>query len=387
MKNLLLVIIGVLGCLANEAYSQVAMEKDGNWNVGNNWVSKTAAGVGQDVVLNINIDGTVISTDDITVKSITMNNGSTITIEAGGKLTIDNTGVDALTTINKTTITVNGELTINGNLVVNNNLTLRVKGDLMINGDVILKNNADLTFDSGSNTTISGSFSAGSNSTLQIDAPLAIGGDFTTGAGGTIAGGTSNLSVAGTCSGSMCSSGVLPIELLAFEAKANGDDVEILWSTASEEDFDYFTIERSGDGTEFSAIAEIEGNGNSTRRIDYTYFDNQPIIGTSYYRLKATDLDGTVEIFDVVGINFVGTFNSKIYPNPAISNEITVQINDLKENVKVTVHSSGGDLVFADELNTLTSKVSLPENVENGIYIVTFLNSTTSQKHRLVLNR
>ena len=390
MKNHFIAIIGLICLMATEAAGQITMDTDGDWNVGTNWAGNTAAGVGDDTLISGGggKDATVVSSDDITVNTLELGNSSTITIDASGQLTIDNLGSDALTTNNTAEITVDGDLTINGNLVVNNGLILIVTGTLTINGDVVLKNNASLDFSAGSNTTITGDFTAGTNADITVNGTVAVGGNFTTGGGGgeSIAG-TGTLAVTGTCTGDLCGTGPLPIELLTFNARVADKMVIVDWSTASEEDFDYFTIERSNDGKIFSALAEIIGSGNSSTRLDYDYFDNQPIIGTSYYRLKATDLDGTVEIFDVVGINFVGTFNSKIYPNPAISNEITVQINDLKENVKVTVHSSGGDLVFADELNTLTSKVSLPENVENGIYIVTFLNSTTSQKHRLVLNR
>ena len=386
MKNFLIIIIGTIFLMANEAYSQGTMEKDGNWNVDNNWVSKTAAGFGQDVVLNINIDATVISTDDITANSLTMNNGSTITIEAGGKLTIDNTGVDALTTINRTAITVNGELTINGNLVVNNSLTLNVKGDLIINGDVILKNNADLTFDSGSSTIISGYLTAGTNTILNIDGPVTIGGDFDI-RSGTINGAAGNLAIQGDCLGAECGSEVLPIQLLEFNVQGEDGGISIFWATATEENFDYFSVERSTDGDQFEVIGTIAGNGNSFERQDYSFRDINPILGYAYYRLKATDIDGFEESFQVEGINTGGQFSSQVSPNPLMSDNFSVQVNQIVAGATVQIYDVTGDLVFSWPLLSFISDIEVPENMENGVYLLTIMADSMTQKHRLVLNR
>ena len=65
----------------------------------------------------------------------------------------------------------------------------------------------------------------------------------------------------------------LPIELIYFAAKVTGKKVDLLWATASEENFNYFSLERSFDGKKFIEIAQITGNGSSFQRIDYSYTD------------------------------------------------------------------------------------------------------------------
>jgi len=388
MKNLFLAIIGVLGFLANEANAQITMDTNGDWNLGTNWVGNTAAGVGDDAFIDGGggTDATVVSSDDITVNTLVLGNNSTITIDATGKLTIDNLGSDAFVTNNGAEITVDGDLTINGNLVANNNLILNVTGTLIIDGDVVLKNGAELTFDPGSSTSISGNLTAGTGTILNIDAPVTVGGDLDI-QSGTITGTAGNLTVEGDCIGAECGSAVLPIELYSFNVMAKNSGVEVLWSTASEENFDYFTVERSGDGFTFEGISTVSGNGNSQERIDYSFMDNNPLLGLSYYRLTATDLDGTFEVFDIAGVNYEGNFESKIYPNPCSSNNLFVQMNDNQETAHVTIHNLSGELVFGEELTAFSSQISLPGNIENGIYLVTVSNSSTSQKQRLVLNR
>lgn len=85
----------------------------------------------------------------------------------------------------------------------------------------------------------------------------------------------------------------LPIKLASFTAKANGSQVDLKWSTISEENNDFFTIERSSDGMVFEPVLKKKGAGTSSDLISYSAVDPKPLKGTSYYRLKQTDFDGT----------------------------------------------------------------------------------------------
>ncbi|MGB5071551.1 MAG: lamin tail domain-containing protein, partial [Flavobacteriales bacterium] len=63
--------------------------------------------------------------------------------------------------------------------------------------------------------------------------------------------------------GSLSTQNPLPIELISFTAKANGDHVDLAWATASEKDNDHFNVERSADALDFAPISEVAGAGNS----------------------------------------------------------------------------------------------------------------------------
>ncbi len=56
----------------------------------------------------------------------------------------------------------------------------------------------------------------------------------------------------------------LPIELLSFNASLQGDVVELTWTTATEINNDFFTIERSQDGNTWEEVGVVSGAGNST---------------------------------------------------------------------------------------------------------------------------
>ncbi|MBP6333983.1 MAG: T9SS type A sorting domain-containing protein [Bacteroidia bacterium] len=112
----------------------------------------------------------------------------------------------------------------------------------------------------------------------------------------------------------------LPIELMSFAAKVEGKTVRLYWSTAAEINNDYFTLERSEDGRDWEAIGTLRGSGNTTTQRDYTFVDEDPLNGESYYRLRQTDYDGKYEIFDPEHVLIKKTVldDSKItvWPNP-----------------------------------------------------------------------
>lgn len=115
---------------------------------------------------------------------------------------------------------------------------------------------------------------------------------------------------------------VLPVELVLFEAVYKNEIVELSWSTASEMNNDFFTIERSSNLEDWTFIDQVKGVGNTTYTTNYSAIDKRPLTGVNYYRLKQTDINGAFEYFNIRAVT-VDKFDIQIYPNPAI-NEITI---------------------------------------------------------------
>ena len=85
----------------------------------------------------------------------------------------------------------------------------------------------------------------------------------------------------------------LPIELSDFSVrKKNAAAVELNWTTSSEINNDFFTIEKSRNGFDFLEIGMLDGQGQSNSNNHYRFIDEQPYEGYNYYRLKQTDFDG-----------------------------------------------------------------------------------------------
>lgn len=94
----------------------------------------------------------------------------------------------------------------------------------------------------------------------------------------------------------------LPIELLSFEGRPSDSGNLLKWSTATEQNNDYFTILWSVDGYHWTSIGKVDGAGNSVRKIDYSYLDESPATGINYYILKQTDYDGRSKDSDIISV-------------------------------------------------------------------------------------
>ena len=87
----------------------------------------------------------------------------------------------------------------------------------------------------------------------------------------------------------------LPVELLDFKAELLDDGTKLTWSTASENNSDYFSLYRAMDTSNWNKIAHIPAAGFSTSLQEYEYIDNSILYNTTYYRLKETDIDGAMQ--------------------------------------------------------------------------------------------
>ena len=105
-----------------------------------------------------------------------------------------------------------------------------------------------------------------------------------------------------TINGSSGSNTALPVELLFFNATLNGKVVDLTWSTASELNNDYFTVERSVDGFNWENVVQVSGAGTTNQTTNYSDADTRPYNGLSYYRLKQNDLDGEFSYSDIVSV-------------------------------------------------------------------------------------
>lgn len=93
----------------------------------------------------------------------------------------------------------------------------------------------------------------------------------------------------------------LPVELLFFSAKAEGDVIRTSWSTATERNNSGFVVQRSLDGSHFEDVGTVPGAGDAQQQQDYGWDDRDAPAGrTLYYRLEQRDLDGATTLSEVV---------------------------------------------------------------------------------------
>ncbi|HMP94101.1 MAG TPA: hypothetical protein PKD90_14555, partial [Phnomibacter sp.] len=111
---------------------------------------------------------------------------------------------------------------------------------------------------------------------------------------------------------------VLPATGLSLTGTLSAGQVKLIWTTVTEANTSYFTVERSTDGTRFNALGNVAAAGNSQAMRSYQFDDKQ--IQQSqiwYYRIKLIDLNGEVKYSNVISIRLsANTGNIVVYPNP-----------------------------------------------------------------------
>jgi len=197
------------------------------------------------------------------------------------------------------------------------------------------------------------------------------------------------------CAEPYCSTtggGPLPIELLYFRSELALQAVNLQWRTAAEIGNDYFTIERSKDGSNFETLGTIDGAGNSTWQIDYSFSDSKPLSGTSYYRLKQTDYDGQYEYSEVIASNYglaTQYQNFKIYPNPTTSREFNVLFDFKASSVGITLFDIAGiaikEYTYSNiEVNS-RERIVLDSEVPSGVYVLQVHSGDMVQYKKLIV--
>jgi hypothetical protein len=161
----------------------------------------------------------------------------------------------------------------------------------------------------------------------------------------------------------------LPIELLSFDAECENQNITLEWSTASETNNDFFTIERSVDGVNWEIISTISGAGNSNSIMNYSFIDISNSFEVSYYRLKQTDFDGNFKYSSIITAkNCVQDFTElSLYPNPA--NEFLNVSIKLPEDriVSISILNLHGKTIYYSE--SYQSKIVFEDKLD-GIYIL-----------------
>ena len=145
-----------------------------------------------------------------------------------------------------------------------------------------------------------------------------------------------------------------PVELVEFEGKrVNNQTVELSWITASELNNSHFEIERSVDGLAFIKAGSLPGAGTTQEPQSYSFFDKNSIAGTTFYRLRQVDHNGSFAYSHTIQVDFD---YSLLFAN--------IQKNPVKEMLDLSLQN-----VPATGLNiqvrTLTGQALIEKNVNS----------------------
>lgn len=158
----------------------------------------------------------------------------------------------------------------------------------------------------------------------------------------------------------------LPVTWVSFKGKATNNGVLLNWQTAEEKNNQYFEVERSTDGINYTTLAKVYPNSAKS----YTYTDKQAQ-AKNIYRIKQVDNDGKVDYSDLVAVN-VNLQNNGIIQyitNPS-SNLLKVGLSkNLNLPAKLSVYGTNGTILKTVSVNDTDNNVIDISALANGVYV------------------
>ena len=180
----------------------------------------------------------------------------------------------------------------------------------------------------------------------------------------------------------------LPVELLSFDANCINNRHQIKWTTASELNNDFFTIEKSSNGNEFTFFRKIQGSGTINDTKTYTVSAEDGI--AEYYKLKQFDFNGTMHELKTI---YAPSCQNDMFKLLSVNQveEVVNSIISSPDNVKaeITLFDLKGILVFKEEVSLTTgiNSVRLPINLAKGLYYFQIINDNqVTQGRKFLVN-
>lgn len=167
----------------------------------------------------------------------------------------------------------------------------------------------------------------------------------------------------------------LSVSLLYFRAQPQSTTVDranrviLSWATTWERDADRFEIQRGRDLTEFGTIGTLPARGTTDSRQLYDFADDWPDGGTSYYRLRQVDRDGTATYSNVVAAVLDDQTPSLSVLEPDMPGSIRVRGRNLT-GVTFSVVSSLGQVMPVRVVSESDGAFLLEGSLPAGLYVV-----------------
>ena len=181
---------------------------------------------------------------------------------------------------------------------------------------------------------------------------------------------------------------LLPVELSHFTAEAVASNTtHITWETKTETNNDYFSLQRSFNGMDFTETAVITGAGTSATAHRYDYFDHSTFATqTVYYKLVQVDYNKTKTSSNIITVHteiddekFAIT---KLHTNGTVAMEIRLPS---EEHYIINVYSLHHKLIHSQKvINTENEIIHLPV-ISKGTYVVECVGNNKKYTQKIQL--
>jgi hypothetical protein len=153
----------------------------------------------------------------------------------------------------------------------------------------------------------------------------------------------------------------LPVTFTSVKAFELNNKISIEWKVENELNIEKYEVERSSNGTDFINVNSITASGINSVRNSYSWIDNNPLNGNSFYRIKSIDRDGSKKTSNIMKVAAAKMHNASItiYPNPIQGNLINLQFkNQLAGTYYLRLINNNGQVVYSGSLQINSSNIS-----------------------------
>ncbi len=187
----------------------------------------------------------------------------------------------------------------------------------------------------------------------------------------------------GLCNTVTYSNVPLPVSLTSFDAKIEGQNAVLNWTTSEELNNKGFEIQKSIDAINFDILGFIDGSNTAKRSTEYQYID-KVFNTTSYYRLGQKDFDGSINYSRVLALvpDNESLKNVILYPNP---NQGMLSLQLPANTISLIIARENGTTVLQKTINKQNLITLDVSDLSDGIYQVLFITPLERVNKKLVI--
>jgi hypothetical protein len=185
---------------------------------------------------------------------------------------------------------------------------------------------------------------------------------------------------------------VLPFTVTKISATRKNETVQVDWEVKTDEELKAFDVERSADGRNFIKLATVASLGKGITLANYSWVDNNPLMGTNYFRIKVIPLSGKEKVSPVANTTMDKNKPSmEVYPNPTEDNDFKIKLSNLTKGIyQIIVTNATGQQVLSKTIEHLGGtkplRMVFDTDISKGVYRVQVKGEGLSLLNSIIKN-
>jgi hypothetical protein len=162
--------------------------------------------------------------------------------------------------------------------------------------------------------------------------------------------------------------GALPVTLVGFTVKKEGQTANLIWATTYESNSDYFNVEHSTNGKVWNTLSEVPASYQNIGLKYYGFTHDAPSAGANYYRLKMVDNDQSYTYSKIRVLSFEKTYQLAIYPNPTVE-KILINLDHWENVANIKILNLQGKALLTFHKKPMVKEINMTD-FPSGQYVL-----------------